>query len=181
MAHESPLIGILVFGLGLAFVFGTIANRLKLSPLVGYLLAGVVIGPFTPGFVADSALTLELADVGVILLMFGVGLHFSPKDLMAGRRIAIPGAVLQVAIAASLGALVAAWLGWPLASGIVFGLALSIASTVVMMRTLQERRLMDTDRGRIAVGWLVVQDLLTVLALVLLPPLSGVLKGGPPP
>jgi len=178
MAHESPLIGILVFGLGLAFVFGTIANRLKLSPLVGYLLAGVVIGPFTPGFVADSALTLELADVGVILLMFGVGLHFSPKDLMAVRRIAIPGAVLQVAIAASLGALVAAWLGWPLASGIVFGLALSIASTVVMMRTLQERRLMDTDRGRIAVGWLVVQDLLTVLALVLLPPLAGVLKGG---
>ena len=178
MAHESPLIGILVFGLGLAFVFGTIANRLKLSPLVGYLLAGVVIGPFTPGFVADSALTLELADVGVILLMFGVGLHFSPKDLMAVRRIAIPGAVLQVAIAASLGALVAAWLGWPLASGVVFGLALSIASTVVMMRALQERRLMDTDRGRIAVGWLVVQDLLTVLALVLLPPLAGVLKGG---
>lgn len=178
MAHESPLIGILVFGLGLAFVFGTIANRLKLSPLVGYLLAGVVIGPFTPGFVADSALTLELADIGVILLMFGVGLHFSPKDLMAVRRIAIPGAVLQVAVAASLGALVAAWLGWPLASGMVFGLALSIASTVVMMRTLQERRLMDTDRGRIAVGWLVVQDLLTVLALVLLPPLAGVLKGG---
>ena len=178
MAHESPLIGILVFGLGLAFVFGTIANRLKLSPLVGYLLAGVVIGPFTPGFVADSALTLELADVGVILLMFGVGLHFSPKDLMAVRRIAIPGAVLQVAVAASLGALVAAWLGWPLASGMVFGLALSIASTVVMMRALQERRLMDTDRGRIAVGWLVVQDLLTVLALVLLPPLAGVMKGG---
>jgi CPA2 family monovalent cation:H+ antiporter-2 len=178
MAHDSPLIGILVFGLGLAFVFGTIANRLKLSPLVGYLLAGVVIGPFTPGFVADSALTLELADVGVILLMFGVGLHFSPKDLMAVRRIAIPGAILQVAIAASLGALVAAWLGWPRASGIVFGLALSIASTVVMMRALQERRLMDTDRGRIAVGWLVVQDLLTVLALVLLPPLAGVLTGG---
>ena len=178
MAHEFPLIGILVFGLGLAFVFGTIANRLKLSPLVGYLLAGVVIGPFTPGFVADSKLTLELADVGVILLMFGVGLHFSPKDLMAVRRIAIPGAVLQVAVAASLGAVVALWLGWPLASGMVFGLALSIASTVVMMRALQERRLMDTDRGRIAVGWLVVQDLLTVLALVLLPPLAGVLKGG---
>ena len=178
MAHESPLIGILVFGLGLAFVFGTIANRLKLSPLVGYLLAGVVIGPFTPGFVADSALTLELADIGVILLMFGVGLHFSPKDLLAVRRIAIPGAVLQVAVAAALGETVAMWLGWPFASGVVFGLSLSIASTVVVMRALQERRLMDTDRGRIAVGWLVVQDLLTVLALVLLPPLANVLKGG---
>src|ERR1700744_6223861 len=103
MPHDSPLIGILVFGLGLAFVFGTIANRLKLSPLVGYLVAGIAIGPFTPGFVADSRLTLELADVGVILLMFGVGLHFSPKDLMSVRRIVVPGAVLQVAIAATLG------------------------------------------------------------------------------
>ena len=181
MAHDSPLIAILVFGLGLAFVFGTIANRLKLSPLVGYLLAGVVIGPFTPGFVADRSLTLQLAEIGVILLMFGVGLHFSPRDLMSVRRIALPGAILQVLIAAALGAGAAHLLGWPLGAGIVFGLALSVASTVVMMRALQERRLMDTDRGRIAVGWLVVQDLITVLALVLLPPLSGVLKGGPPP
>jgi len=181
MAHDSPLIAILVFGLGLAFVFGTIANRLKLSPLVGYLLAGVVIGPFTPGFVADRSLTLQLAEIGVILLMFGVGLHFSPRDLMSVRRIALPGAILQVLIAAALGAGAAHLLGWPLGASIVFGLALSVASTVVMMRALQERRLMDTDRGRIAVGWLVVQDLITVLALVLLPPLSGVLKGGPPP
>jgi len=181
MAHDSPLIAILVFGLGLAFVFGTIANRLKLSPLAGYLLAGVVIGPFTPGFVADRSLTLQLAEIGVILLMFGVGLHFSPRDLMSVRAIALPGAILQVLIAAALGAGAAYLLGWPLGAGIVFGLALSVASTVVMMRALQERRLMDTDRGRIAVGWLVVQDLITVLALVLLPPLSGVLKGGPPP
>jgi len=181
MAHDSPLIAILVFGLGLAFVFGTIANRLKLSPIAGYLLAGVVIGPFTPGFVADRSLTLQLAEIGVILLMFGVGLHFSPRDLMSVRRIALPGAILQVLIAAALGAGAAHLLGWPLGSGIVFGLALSVASTVVMMRALQERRLMDTERGRITVGWLVVQDLITVLALVLLPPLSGVLKGGPPP
>lgn len=178
MGHDSPLIGILVFGLGLALVFGTVANRLKLSPLVGYLLAGIAIGPFTPGFVADSKLTLELADVGVILLMFGVGLHFSPKDLMSVRRIVIPGAILQVAIAATLGFSVARWLGWPPGAGIVFGLALCVASTVVMMRALQERRLADTDRGRVAVGWLVVQDLITVVALVLLPPLAGVLTGG---
>ncbi len=178
MAHESPLIAILVIGLGLAFVFGTAANRLKLSPLVGYLLAGVAIGPFTPGFVADSALTLQLAEIGVILLMFGVGLHFSPKDLMSVRATVIPGALLQVAVAASLGA-GAAWIfGWPLGAGIVFGLCLSVASTVVMMRALQERRLMDTERGRVAVGWLVVQDLITVLTLVLLPPLAGGLKGG---
>ncbi|HTU00034.1 MAG TPA: YbaL family putative K(+) efflux transporter [Rhizomicrobium sp.] len=178
MAHDSPLIGILVFGLGLAFVFGTIANRLKLSPLVGYLVAGIAIGPFTPGFVADSKLTLELADIGVILLMFGVGLHFSPKDLMSVRRIVIPGALLQVAIAASLGCSAALWFGWPVGAGIVFGLALSVASTVVMMRALQERRLMDSDRGRVAVGWLVMQDLITVIALVLLPPLAGALSGG---
>jgi CPA2 family monovalent cation:H+ antiporter-2 len=178
MGHESPLIAVLVFGLGLAFVFGTIANRLRLSPIAGYLLAGVAIGPFTPGFVADSTLTLELAQVGVILLMFGVGLHFSPKDLVSVRAVAVPGAIVQVAISASLGACVALWLGWPLPSGMVFGLALSIASTVVMVRALQERRLIDTDRGHIAAGWLVVQDLLTVIALVLLPPLAGAMKGG---
>jgi CPA2 family monovalent cation:H+ antiporter-2 len=172
------LIAILVIGLGLAFVFGTIANRLKLSPLVGYLVAGIAIGPFTPGFVADRHLTLELADVGVILLMFGVGLHFSPRDLMSVRRTALPGAVLQVSIAASAGAGVAHLLGWPLGAGIVFGLALSIASTVVMMRALQEHGLMDGESGRLAAGWLVVQDLLSVLALVLLPPLAGVFKGG---
>src|SRR5262249_37906962 len=143
MAHDSPLIAILVIGLGLAFVFGTIANRLRLSPLVGYLIAGIAIGPFTPGFVADRSLTLELADVGVILLMFGVGLHFSPRDLMSVRRTALPGAVLQVLIAASAGAYVAHLLAWPLGAGIVFGLALAIASTVVMMRALQEHGLVE--------------------------------------
>jgi monovalent cation:H+ antiporter-2, CPA2 family len=178
MAHDSPLIAILVIGLGLAFVFGTIAHRLKLSPLVGYLVAGIAIGPFTPGFVADRHLMLELADVGVMLLMFGVGLHFSPRDLMSVRRTALPGAVLQVAIAAAAGAGVAHLLGWPLGAGIVFGLALAIASTVVMMRALQEHGLVEGEAGRLAAGWLVVQDLVSVLALVLLPPLADVLKGG---
>jgi CPA2 family monovalent cation:H+ antiporter-2 len=181
MFHDAPLIAILVFGLSLAFVFGTIANRLKLSPLVGYLLAGVVIGPFTPGFVADPHLTLQLSEIGVILLMFGVGLHFSPRDLMSVRAIALPGAILQVGIAAALGYGVARLVGWPYGAAIVYGLALSVASTVVMMRALQERHLMDSGRGRIAVGWLIVQDLITVLALVLLPPLAGVLKGGGAP
>ena len=178
IAFESPLVAVLVIGLGLAFVFGTIANRLNLSPIVGYLVAGVAVGPFTPGFVADTKLTLQLAEVGVILLMFGVGLHFSPKDLLAVRRIAIPGALLQVTFATALGA-GAAWLiGWPLGTGIVFGLALSVASTVVMTRTLQDRHLTESTRGHIAIGWLVMQDLITVLALVLLPPLAGALKGG---
>ena len=135
MDHSTPLIAVLVAGLGLAFVFGTIAHRLKLSPLVGYILAGIAIGPFTPGFVADPRLTLELADIGVILLMFGVGLHFSPGELMAVKRIVVPGALLQVAVAAGLGCAVAHWLGLPLAAGIVFGLSLSVASTVVMTAT----------------------------------------------
>jgi monovalent cation:H+ antiporter-2, CPA2 family len=178
MDHDSPLIAILVIGLGLAFVFGTLAHRLRLSPLVGYLVAGIAIGPFTPGFVADRHLTLELADVGVILLMFGVGLHFSPRDLMSVRRTALPGAVLQVLVAATAGAGVAHLLGWPLGAGIVFGLALAIASTVVMMRALQEHGLVEGESGHLAAGWLVVQDLVSVLALVLLPPLAGVLKGG---
>jgi CPA2 family monovalent cation:H+ antiporter-2 len=178
MLHESPLIAVIAIGLGLAFVLGTLANRLKLSPLVGYLLAGVAVGPFTPGFVADQHLTLQLAEIGVVLLMFGVGLHFSLKDLLSVRAIVVPGAMLQVAIAAALGMGAAHLLGWPLPAGLVFGLTLSVASTVVMLRALQDRRLLDTDRGRIAVGWLVVQDLLTVLALVLLPPLAATLKGG---
>jgi CPA2 family monovalent cation:H+ antiporter-2 len=178
IALQSPLIAVLVIGFVLAFIFGTIANRLRLSPIVGYLLAGVAVGPFTPGFVADTTLTLQLAEIGVVLLMFGVGLHFSPKDLLAVRGIAIPGALLQVAIATALG-MGAAWLiGWPLGTGVVFGLALSVASTVVMTRTLQDRHLMEAERGRIAIGWLVMQDLITVLALVLLPPLANALKGG---
>ncbi|MGN6149760.1 MAG: YbaL family putative K(+) efflux transporter [Rhizomicrobium sp.] len=178
LTDHSPLIAVLVIGLGLAFIFGTIANRLKLSPLVGYLLAGVAVGPFTPGFVANKGLTLQLAEIGVILLMFGVGLHFSPRDLLAVRRIAIPGALLQVAVATALGEAVAWFIGWNFGTGIVFGLSLAIASTVVMTRTLQERHLMDSDRGHIAVGWLVMQDFITVLALVLLPPIALALKGG---
>ena len=177
--HEmSPLIAILVVGLGLAFIMGTIAQRLKLPPLVGYLLAGVMIGPFTPGFIADTQLTLQLADVGVILLMFGVGLHFKPSDLLEVKGTVVPGATLQMAAVTTLGVGASFLLGWPLSQGLVFGLCLSVASTVVVMRALQDRRLMETGRGRVAIGWLVVQDLLLVLVLVLLPPIAGVLKGG---
>ncbi len=178
MDQASPLIAVIVIGLGLAFVLGTAAQRLKLPPLVGYLLAGVAVGPFTPGFVADTHLTLQLADIGVILLMFGVGLHFSPRDLLAVRAVAVPGAVLQMVMIAAMGVGAGAWFGWPPAQGLVFGLCLSVASTVVVMRALQDRRLTETGRGRIAIGWLVVQDLLTVLVLVVLPPLAGALKGG---
>ncbi|MEY4708542.1 MAG: hypothetical protein RJB58_2265 [Pseudomonadota bacterium] len=177
--HEmSPLIAILVVGLGMAFILGTVAQRLKLPPLVGYLLAGVAIGPFTPGFIADTHLTLQLADVGVILLMFGVGLHFKPRDLLEFKGIVIPGAILQMAVITTLGVGASMVLGWPLAQGLVFGLCLSIASTVVVLRALQDRRLMETSRGRIAIGWLVMQDVLVILVLVLLPPIAAVLKGG---
>jgi monovalent cation:H+ antiporter-2, CPA2 family len=178
MSHGSSLIAIVVIGLGLAFVLATIANRLGISIIVGYLLAGVAVGPFTPGFVADQNVASQLAEIGVILLMFGVGLHFSLQDLLSVRRIVIPGAVAQIAVSALLGMGLARLLGWPLGTGIVFGLALSVASTVVLMHALQDRRLVETGRGQIAIGWLVVQDLLTVLALVLLPPLAGLLRGG---
>src|SRR6266851_2507873 len=173
MPHTAPLIATIVVGIGLAFILGTVANRLRISPLVGYLLAGVAVGPFTPGFVADQGLATQLAEIGVILLMFGVGLHFSLKDLLAVRAIVVPGAVLQVAASALLGMGLARFLGWSGAGGFVFGVALSIASTVVLMRTLQERRLVETERGHVAVGWLVVQDLLMVVVLVLLPPIAG--------
>lgn len=178
MVHQpSSLIATVVVGLVLAFLFGTLANRLKISPLVGYLLAGVAVGPFTPGFVADQSLASQLAEIGVILLMFGVGLHFSLKDLLSVRRVVLPGAAVQFLVSSLLGIGVARLLGWSLGTGIVFGLALSVASTVVLLRALQDRRLVDSERGRIAVGWLVFQDLLTVIVLVLLPPLSGLLKG----
>jgi CPA2 family monovalent cation:H+ antiporter-2 len=169
MPHGTPLISLLTVGLGLAFVFGMIATRLRLSPLVGYLIAGVAIGPFTPGFVGDSHLAAELAEIGVILLMFGVGLHFSLKDLLSVRAIAIPGALAQIAVATLLGVGMGNLMGWTLEAGIVFGLALSVASTVVLLRALQERHVMQTDKGRIAIGWLIVEDLAMVLALVLLP------------
>ncbi|PZU61109.1 MAG: Kef family K(+) transporter [Sphingobium sp.] len=173
MPHATPLIATIVAGLVLAFIFGAIAFRLKISPLVGYLLAGVCVGPFTPGYVADQHLANELAEIGVILLMFGVGLHFSIKDLMAVRAIAIPGAIAQIGVAILLGMGLAWMLGWSMGAGFVFGLALSVASTVVLLRALQERRILDTDRGRIAVGWLIVEDLVMVLALVMLPALAG--------
>ncbi|PTQ11604.1 Kef family K(+) transporter [Sphingomonas oleivorans] len=173
MPHHTPLIGTIVAGIVLAFIFGAAAFRLRLPPLVGYLLAGVAIGPFTPGYVADQGLANELAEIGVILLMFGVGLHFSLKDLMAVRNIAVPGAIAQIGVAILLGMGLAWLLGWGIAGGFVFGLALSVASTVVLLRAMQERRLIETDRGKIAVGWLIVEDLLMVLALVLLPALAG--------
>lgn len=177
MPHHTPLVATIVIGLTLAFILGALAQRLKVSPIAGYLLAGIAVGPYTPGFVADQALALELAEIGVILLMFGVGLHFSLKDLMSVRAIAIPGAVAQIAVATLLGLGLATLLGWPVGSGIVFGLALSVASTVVLLRALQERRLLNSDRGRIAVGWLIVEDVVMVLVLVLLPAVSPLLDG----
>lgn len=179
MPHDTPLIATIVAGLGLAFIFGALANRFRIPPLVGYLVAGVLVGPNTPGFVADAGLANELAEIGVILLMFGVGLHFSLKDLLSVRAIAVPGAIFQIGFATALGAGLAWMLGWSMGAGLVFGLALSVASTVVLLRALQERRLIETERGRIAVGWLIVEDLAMVLALVLLPALAGVLGGQP--
>jgi CPA2 family monovalent cation:H+ antiporter-2 len=178
MPHHTPLIATLVAGLVLAFILGAIANRLRLSPLVGYLLAGVAVGPHTPGFVADQSLAAELAEIGVILLMFGVGMHFSLKDLLSVRAVAVPGAILQIAVSTLLGMGLAWALGWSAGGGFVFGLALSVASTVVLLRTLQERHLLDSERGRIATGWLIVQDMAMVLALVLLPALAGFLNEG---
>ncbi|MDY0884304.1 YbaL family putative K(+) efflux transporter [Dongia soli] len=175
MVHHTPLIATIVGSLVLALILGALANRLRISPLVGYLLAGVFAGPFTPGFVADQALVPELAEIGVILLMFGVGLHFSLKDLFAVKRIALPGAILQIGLATLLGLGLSLAMGSSVATGLVFGLALSCASTVVLLRALQERRLIETERGRIAVGWLIMEDLAMVLVLVLLPALAGVL------
>jgi CPA2 family monovalent cation:H+ antiporter-2 len=176
--HHGPLIAIIVMGLGLAFVFGALAQKFRVSPLVGYLLAGVAVGPFTPGFVADQNLANDLAEIGVILLMFGVGLHFSLKDLLSVKAIAVPGALVQIAAATLLGLGLALLLGWTVIAGLVFGLALSVASTVVLLRALQERRIVQTEKGKIAVGWLIVEDLAMVLALVMIPAVADVLNGG---
>lgn len=175
MHHATPLINTIVGGLVLAFLLGIAANRLRISPLVGYLAAGVLVGPFTPGFVADTSLAPELAELGVILLMFGVGLHFSLKDLMAVKHIAIPGAIAQIAVATLLGMLFSSVMGWTLLNGLVFGLCLSTASTVVLLRALEERQLIDSRRGQIAIGWLIVEDLVMVLTLVLLPAFGDIL------
>ena len=172
-----PLIAMLVGGIGLAFVFGMLAQRLRLSPLVGYLVAGSVVGPFTPGFVADMGIAQQLSEIGVILLMFGVGLHFSISDLWSVRKIVIPGAIFQILVATVLGMLLGWALGWDWGTGLIFGIWLSVASTVVLLRALEERRLLETQRGRIAIGWLIVEDLVTVLVLVMLPPLAGMLGG----
>ncbi|MGI8561829.1 MAG: YbaL family putative K(+) efflux transporter [Luteimonas sp.] len=177
MPHETSLIAILCMGFVLAFILGLIAQRLKLSPLVGYLLAGIIAGPFTPGFVADQELAPQLAEIGVILLMFGVGLKFSLRELMEVRAIAFTGALLRIAVATVMGWALGRFLGWSDGAGIVFGIALSIASTVVLLRTLEDRRLIETRIGRISVGWVVVEDLAMVLVLVLLPPLAGALGG----
>ncbi|MGH7888093.1 MAG: cation:proton antiporter, partial [Candidatus Binatia bacterium] len=179
MPHSVTLITTIAAALGLALITGFLAVRLKLPALVGYLIAGIIIGPATPGFVADIALSTQLAEIGVMLLMFGVGLHFSLEDLLAVRRIALPGAIVQIAVATLLGASVSTLWGWNLAAGVVFGLALSVASTVVLLRALESRGMLETINGRIAVGWLVVEDLITVLVLVLLPPLSITLGTNP--
>ena len=178
MPHDVALITTIAASLALALVMGLLANRVKLPPIVGYLIAGVIIGPATPGFVADAGLSSQLAEIGVILLMFGVGLHFSFDDLMAVRRIALPGAIVQIAVATALGAGVAVYWGWSLAASLVFGLALSVASTVVLIRALEQRSLLQSTNGQIAVGWLIVEDLAMVLVLVLLPPMAGSLGGG---
>jgi CPA2 family monovalent cation:H+ antiporter-2 len=175
--HDVPLITTIAAALGLALIMGFVAARVKLPALVGYLIAGIIIGPATPGFVADIELSNQLAEIGVMLLMFGVGLHFSLDDLLAVRRIALPGAIVQIAVATLLGIGVTALWGWSLAAGIVFGLALSVASTVVLLRALESRGVLESVNGRIAVGWLVVEDLVMVLVLVLLPPFSVWLGG----
>jgi CPA2 family monovalent cation:H+ antiporter-2 len=171
--HSAPLITMIVAGFVLAFIFGAVANRLRMPPLVGYLLAGVVVGPHTPGLVADIGEASQLADIGVVLLMFGVGLHFSLKDLISVQAVAVPGALIRIALGTAMGVGLASLLGWPFAGGIIFGLAVSVSSTVVLIKTLQDRHLVDSERGRIATGWVIVEDLAMVLALVLLPAITG--------
>ena len=178
MPHNVSLISTIAAGFGLALLFGYIAARVKVPPLVGYLFAGILIGPATPGFVADVDLAGQLAEIGVMLLMLGVGLHFSLKDLLAVKRIAIPGALLQIAVATALGMGTATLWGWSLGASLVFGLALSVASTVVLLRALESRGVLESVNGQIAVGWLIVEDLVMVLVLVLLPALAPLLGGG---
>ena len=180
MEHHAPLVALLAGGLVLAFVLGAIAHRLRLSPLVGYLMAGILVGPFTPGFVGDTAVALQLADIGVVLLMFGVGLHFSVDDLKSVRKVA-PWAVLPMAFSTLLGWGLMHAMGWTGWQSLVFGLCLSVASTVVLMRALEAHRLVDTDRGKTAVGWMIVEDMVTIVALVLLPVLARALGDGSGP
>jgi CPA2 family monovalent cation:H+ antiporter-2 len=180
MLHEDTLIATLALSLACAFLFGLVAVRLRLSPLVGYLLAGVALSPYTPGLVADAHIAPQLAEIGVMLLMFGVGTHFSLRDLLAVRSVAVPGALAQIAVATALGMGVAHFWGWPPGGALIFALALSVASTVVLLRALEQQGTLASEDGRIAVGWLVIEDLITVLILVLLPALATVL-GAPGP
>src|SRR3954466_13291619 len=173
MPHETALIATMSVALALAFVGGFLATRLGLPAIVGYLLAGVVVGPFTPGFVADTGLAPQLAEIGVILLMFGVGIHFSMRDLLAVRTVAVPGAIGQIAAITALAGALALWGGGSVEAGVVLGLAVSVASTVVMLRALTEGDLLETTHGKVAIGWLIGEDLLRVWALVLLPVLAG--------
>ena len=177
MDHNVSLITTIAAGFGVALILGFIAERIKLPALVGYLVAGIIIGPATPGFVADAHIASQLSEIGVMLLMFGVGLHFALSDLLAVKRIAVPGAVVQMGLATALGMAMAWWWGWSWGSGLIFGLSLSCASTVVLLKALEGRGVLESMNGRIAVGWLVVEDLATVLVLVLLPPLASVLGG----
>jgi len=181
MEHNISLITTIAASFGFALIFGFAAERIKVPAVVGYLLAGIVIGPATPGIVADAATAAQLSEIGVMLLMFGVGLHFSLDDLLSVKRIALPGAMVQMGLATALGMGMAAWWGWDLGAALIFGLSLSCASTVVLLKALETRGILQTMNGRIAVGWLVVEDLATVLVLVLLPPLAGILGGTVPP
>ncbi len=175
MEHNISLITTIATGFGFALILGFVAERLKVPALVGYLVAGIIIGPSTPGFVADVQIAAQLSEIGVMLLMFGVGLHFSLADLMSVKRIALPGAVVQMSLATVLGMLMAVWWGWSWGAGLIFGLSLSCASTVVLLKALEVRGVLETMNGRIAVGWLIVEDLATVLVLVLMPPLAGLI------
>jgi monovalent cation:H+ antiporter-2, CPA2 family len=175
---ETPLIALIALGIVLASICGYIAVRLRLSPIIGYLLAGIIMGPYTPGFIGDAQLAAQIADIGVILLMFGVGMHFSVDDLWAMRTIAVPGAIIQILVATSLGAMVAFFWGWPFGAGLIFGLALSVASTVVLLRVLQTYKIEHTPDAKIAVGWLVVEDLAMVVTLVMLPAFFGEHENG---
>jgi CPA2 family monovalent cation:H+ antiporter-2 len=177
MPHDIALIATVATGFGLALIFGYIALRLKMPPLIGYLLAGIAIGPFTPGFVGDIKLLGQLAEIGVMLLMFGIGLHFSINDLLSVKKIAIPGAIVQIFVAMGLGAGVSIYWGWEIVPALVFGLCLSVASTVVLLRALESKNLLETINGRIAVGWLVVEDLVMILVLVMLPALAEITDG----
>ncbi|MBS7541765.1 YbaL family putative K(+) efflux transporter [Ancylobacter oerskovii] len=177
MPHQVPLIATVCLAFVLAAILGYLATRLRLSPIVGYLFAGLMVGPYTPGFVADTSLAPQLAELGVILLMFGVGLHFTPRDLLRVWSVAVPGAVAQIAVATLVGLGLSLVWGWSAAGGLVFGLSLSVASTVVLLRALEEQRALETEKGRVAIGWLVVEDLAMVLVLVLLPVLAGLARG----